>query len=118
MTPVYLTIVATLISFMSFCFAVWIGTKGDKRTDTKDIEDRAKENARINFKLDEISNTTKEIKRDVDGVINDVKEHNKRLIIVEQSTKSAHKRIDFLEKTIPIGKEDVYHEEHIHKTVD
>lgn len=118
MNPVYVTSFAALISFLSLCFAVWLGMKGDKRTDTKDIEERAKENARINFKLDEISSTTKEIKRDVDGVMKDVKEQNERLIIVEQAVKSAHKRIDdFQDKVVYSRKDDGHHEEHIHQTV-
>ena len=116
-TPIIITLVATLISFLSFCFAVWVGLKGDKRTDTKDIEERAKANARINFKLDEISNTTREIKRDVDRVMDDVKDVDRRLIIVEQSSKSAHKRIDLMEKSISIRKEDLAHEDH-HQAVD
>ena len=118
MNPLFITAFAALISFLSLCFAVYMGLKSDKRTDTKDIEERAKENAKINFKLDEISGTTKEIKRDVDGVIKDVKEQNERLIIVEQSVKSAHKRLDdFQDKVVYAIKDDGYHEEHIHKTM-
>lgn len=92
--------IAILISFVSLCFAMWIGLKGDKRTDTKDIEERAKENARINFKLDEISGTTRDIKADVTSMRNEIKSHNDRLIKVEESAKQAHKRIDLLDKTL------------------
>lgn len=88
---------AIVISFVSFCFAVWIGLKGDKRTDTKDIEERAKENAKINFKLDEISGTTREIKQDILSMSADIKQHNDKLIELESSVKQAHKRIDSLE---------------------
>ena len=97
--------VAIIISFSSFCFAVWIGLKGDKRTDTKEIEERAKENAKINFKLDEISGTTREIKADISSVREDIKSHNDRLIKVEESAKQAHKRIDLLDHKL-IGKDD------------
>lgn len=118
MNPLFITAFAALISFLSLCFAVYMGLKGDKRTDIKDIEERAKQNAKINFKLDEISGTTKEIKRDVDGVMKDVKEQNERLIIVEQSVKSAHKRIDdFQDKMVYSRKDDGHHEEHIHQAV-
>ena len=92
--------IAILISFVSLCFAMWIGLKGDKRTDTKDIEERAKENARINFKLDEISETTRDIKADVTSMRSEIKSHNDRLIKVEESAKQAHKRIDLLDKTL------------------
>lgn len=97
--------IAIIISFSSFCFAVWIGLKGDKRTDTKDIEERAKENAKINFKLDEISGTTREIKADIGSMREDIKSHNDRLIKVEESAKQAHKRIDLLDHKL-IGKDD------------
>ena len=97
--------IAIVISFVSLCFAVWMGLKGDKRTDTKDIEERARENAKINFKLDEISGTTREIKADITSVRDEIKSHNDRLIKVEESAKQAHKRIDLLDKTL-IGKGD------------
>ena len=106
---------AMLISFASFCFAVWIGLKGDKRTDVKDIEERTKENTRINFKLDEISNTTREIKNDVTSMRTDINLHNDRLIKVEESCKQAHKRIDLIDHKL-IGKEE-RHEAGIHKTM-
>ena len=99
------SIIAIIISFASLCFAVWIGLKGTKRTDVKDIEERAKENARINYKLDEITSNTRDIKNDITSIANDVRQHNDRLIIVEQSCKSAHKRLDLLEKHL--GKGDV-----------
>ena len=92
--------IAILISFASFCFAVWIGLKGDKRTDTKDIEERTKENTRINFKLDEISSTTREIKADITSMRDEIKSHNDRLIKVEESAKQAHHRISTIESRL------------------
>lgn len=102
MTPEWAAIV---ISLVSVCFAVWSGLRGNKRTDTKDIEERTKENTRINFKLDEISNTTREIKRDITSMRDDIKSHNDRLIKVEESAKQAHHRINNLENRLN-GKED------------
>ena len=49
-------------------------------------------------KLDEISSDTKDIKSDLRNVKSDISSINERLIIVEQSTKSAHKRIDSIQK--------------------
>lgn len=100
-----LEVVAICISFASFCFALFIGMKGEKRTDTKDIEERAKENAKINFKLDEISGTTREIKLDISTLREDIKSHNERLIKVEESAKQAHHRISAVEDRLN-GKED------------
>ena len=46
--------IALLISVISVCFSVYFGLKNNKRTDTKDIEERVKDNTRINVKLDDI----------------------------------------------------------------
>lgn len=100
MNPVVITAFAALISFLSLCFAVWIGLKGDRRTDTKDIEERAKENAKINFKLDEISGTTREIKNDISSMRDDIKDHNNKIIELESSVKQAHKRLDTMESRL------------------
>jgi septal ring factor EnvC (AmiA/AmiB activator) len=58
----------------------------------------AKKQARVESKLDEISSDTKDIKSDLRNVKSDISSINERLIIVEQSTKSAHKRIDNIQK--------------------
>ena len=68
--------------------------ENSKRTDTKDIEDRVKENTRINVKLDNITQTTQEIKSEISSMREDIKSHNDRLIKLEESVKSAHHRID------------------------
>lgn len=56
---------AIIISVLSLGFSVFMGLKSDKRTDTKDIEERVKENTRINMKLDAISTNTTDIKNEV-----------------------------------------------------
>ena len=97
--------VALLISFVSVAFSVYFGLKNSRRTDTKDIEERVKENTRINTKLDSIGQTTQEIKTEISSMREDIKSHNDRLIKVEESCKSAHRRIDGLEERINGGKE-------------
>ena len=56
---------AIIISVLSLGFSVFMGLKNNKRTDAKDIEERVKENTRINMKLDAISNNTTEIKNEI-----------------------------------------------------
>lgn len=97
--------VALLISFVSVAFSVYFGLKNSRRTDTKDIEERVKENTRINTKLDSIGQTTQEIKTEISSMREDIKSHNDRLIKLEESCKSAHHRIDGLEERINGGKE-------------
>lgn len=85
---------AVIISVISVAFSVYFGLKNNKRTDTKDIEERVRENTEINVKLDAISNTTSEIKRDLTSVKDDIKSIDRRLVVVEESTKQAHHRLD------------------------
>ena len=89
--------VALLISVVSVAFSIFFGLKNSKRTDAKDIEERVKENTRINIKLDNIGQTTQDIKTEVSSMRNDIKSHNERLIKLEESCKSAHHRLDGLE---------------------
>lgn len=89
--------IALLISIISVSFSIFFGLKNNRRTDTKDIEERVKENTRINVKLDNIGQTTQEIKTEVSSMREDIKSHNDRLIKLEESCKQAHHRIDGLE---------------------
>ena len=86
--------IALLISIVSVAFSIFFGIKNSRRTDTKDIEERVKENTRINVKLDNITQTTQEIKSERSSMRKDIKSHNDRLIKLEESVKSAHHRID------------------------
>lgn len=49
---------AIIISVLSLGFSVFMGLKSNKRTDNTDLEERVRENTRINMKLDAISNNT------------------------------------------------------------
>lgn len=93
--------VTILISVVSVAFAIFFGLKSNRREDVKAIEERATKNAEINYKLDAISGTVNDIKYDVSATRKKVDDLDKRLIIVEQSSKSAHHRIDRME-----GKEE------------
>jgi len=61
--------IAVIISIISVAFSVFFGffslsfnSKNDKRSDRVELEERVKENTRINMKLDAISNNTTEIR--------------------------------------------------------
>ena len=95
--------VALLSSFVSVAFSVYFGLKNSKRTDTKDIEERVKGDTRINVKLDNITQTTQEIKSEIFSMREDIKSHNDRLIKLEESVKSAHHRIDGIEERVNGG---------------
>lgn len=89
---------ALLISIVSTAFAVFFGLKNTKRADTSDAEKKAVESATINVKLDTIAGDVRDIKYDMTAVKKDVQGLTERMIIVEQSTKSAHHRIDGIAK--------------------
>ena len=80
--------------------------KNNKRTDTKDIEERVKQNTKINMKLDNINSTTQDIKSQLSSVRSDIQKHNDKLIVLDLSCKQAHKRIDEIASRLNLeGKE-------------
>lgn len=90
--------IAYIISIVSLAFSVFFGLKSSKHTDTKDIEERVKDNTRINMKLDAIAGTTQEIKSEISTMREEINSHNDKIIKLEQSLKSAHHMLDTLEE--------------------
>jgi peptidoglycan hydrolase CwlO-like protein len=91
---------AIIISVLSLGFSVFMGLKNNKRTDAKDIEERVKENTRINMKLDAISNNTTDIKNEVSEMRKEINSHDSRIVKVEESVKSFHHRLDGIEERL------------------
>lgn len=90
--------VALLISVVSVMFGIYSGISNLKRNNTADIKKDAVETATINVKLDTISKGVDDIKLEQKNTNKDIKELNERMLIVEQSTKSAHHRIDGIQE--------------------
>lgn len=90
--------VMSLITIASVVFAIYNGLKSIKRADTSEIEARAREQASVNVKLDNISSDCRDIKNDIGTVKKDMQELSERIVVVEQAVKSAHKRIDELKQ--------------------
>jgi peptidoglycan hydrolase CwlO-like protein len=86
--------VSLLVGIVSVAFAVYFGLKSNRRNDVKDIEDRAANNAKVNMKLDNISQNVNDIKYDISATKKEVRDLTERVVTVEQSTKSAHHRLD------------------------
>lgn len=104
--------IAVIISIISVAFSVFFGffslsfnSKNDKRSDRVELEERVKENTRINMKLDAISTNTTEIKNEVSEMRKEINSHDTRIIKVEESVKSAHHRLDGIEDRLNDGKE-------------
>lgn len=100
MMPMWVDWTVFLIGIATFLFAVVWNARNDKRATVHEIEERVKDNTRINTKLDDISSVSREIKEDVSSMRRDIQSHNDRLIKVEESVKQAHKRLDGVENRI------------------
>ena len=89
--------VTVLISFVSLCVAGIVGVTNIRRNKATDDRREASETTTLIVKLENINEGVNEIKSDMRNLRNDVQDLRDRLIMVEQSTKSAHHRLDSLE---------------------
>ena len=87
-----------LLSGISVAFAIFLGISNKKRNDKKDAEQETEERATANTlmmtKLENIADDVKDIKRDYKETRAEVQNLHDRVLIVEQSLKSYHKRLD------------------------
>lgn len=90
--------VTFLISIISISASIYFGFKNNRRGDRSEVEAKAIETATINVKLDNIGSDVKDIKYDISAVKTDVQNLTERMVVVEQSTKSSHHRIDAMEE--------------------
>ena len=90
--------VSMLISIISVFFAVYFGLANKRRNERNDneheAEERATTNAMVITKLENIGNDVKDIKREYRETRADVQRLSERVVVVEQSLKSCHKRLD------------------------
>lgn len=78
-----------ILSMLIAAFALYRNLKGDTKQDAGQMME-------VIVKLETINENVKEVKADMKDVKSDVEKMKERLIVVEQSAKSAHKRIDKL----------------------
>lgn len=90
----YLTIV---IAALSLSLSTYVAIRNNRKSNDKDIADKVARDTKINCKLDEISSDVKDVKYDMSATRSKVENMDKRLVVVEQSVKSAHHRIDRIE---------------------
>ena len=90
--------ISLLLSGVSVAFAIFFGISNKKRNDKKDAEQETEERATANTlmmtKLENIADDVKDIKRDYKETRAEVQDLHDRVLIVEQSLKSYHKRLD------------------------
>ena len=87
-----------LLSGVSIAFAIYFGISTKRRNDRKDVEESVEERATANTlmmtKLEAIGEDIKDIKREYKETRQEVQQLHDRVLIVEQSLKSYHKRLD------------------------
>ena len=90
--------ISLLLSGISVAFAIFFGISSKNRNDRKDTEqeteDRAATHTLLMTKLENIAEDVKEIKRDNREMRSEVQNLRDRVVAVEQSLKSYHKRLD------------------------
>ena len=89
--------IGIVISLLSLTVAAIVGFTNIRRNKKSDDRRDAAEMTTVIVKLETISTGITEIKSDMRNLQTGMQELRDRLIIVEQSTKSAHHRIDKIE---------------------
>ena len=90
--------ITVLISLVSLCVAGVVAITNIRRNRATDDKKEAAETTTLIVKLENINNGVNEIKSDMRNMRDDMQDLRDRLIIVEQSTKSAHHRLSDLEE--------------------
>ena len=89
--------VPILISGLSLLVAIVVAIATLRKDHEQSDRREASETTTLIVKLENINNGVNEIKSDMRNMRDDIQDLRDRLIIVEQSTKSAHHRIDTFE---------------------
>lgn len=93
-----------ILTFVSVVAAVYFAFKSNSRANNDEVSKKAQVDAILSQKLDSISDDTKEIRKEITDVKVKVNDLFERVVMVEQSTKSAHHRLDRYEE-----EEKIYH---------
>lgn len=86
--------IAIVISIISLIITTYFAYKNSNRQDTETTEEKAKEQAIINVKLDTIATDVRDIKYDISETKRQVQEHDKAIALLNSSLKSLHHRLD------------------------
>lgn len=89
--------ISTAIAIVSTCFAVFFGIRNLTRNKTTDDKADATQMATMIVKIDAVGTTVNEIKSDMREFKTEQQYLRDKIIEIESSVKSAHKRIDNIE---------------------
>lgn len=95
MTPAnYIAIAALLVSLVMMIVNSTNITKNQKKAAEDDVKQETAQQTGIMIALDNIKGMLSDIKSEINTVKQDTKENHDQLIIMQQSQKSEHKRLD------------------------
>lgn len=89
--------ISTAIAVVSTAFAIFFGIRNLTRSKTTDDKADATQMATMIVKIDAVGTTVNEIKSDMREFKNEQQFLRDKIIEIEASVKSAHKRIDSIE---------------------
>ena len=92
-----------LISVVSVAFAVYMGVRGNRKADVKEVEARIRSETRTDTKLDELISTSRDTRDSIKALGEEINSHNNRLITVEERLDSTVNRLNVLETRINSG---------------
>lgn len=88
--------VALAISILSVFFAIFFGALNMRRNQKADDKREQSDMTTVIVKLESISSDTNEIKNDIKSLKSDVRHNSENIIRIDESLKSAWKRINEL----------------------
>ena len=95
MTPAnYIAIAALLVSLVMAIINSMNFKNNQKKTEEDDVKQETAQQTGIMIALDNIKGMLSDIKAEINTVKQDTKENHDQLIVMQQSQKSEHKRLD------------------------
>ena len=103
MSPESLEYLRIIISVVSVAFAVYMGLRGNRKADNEEREDRIRTETRMNVKLDDVLAASKDTRDTLKDLQKDIREHNNRLVVTEQSLDNLEQRVSAIEHRLNGG---------------
>lgn len=91
--PIEYTIIISFVSVVCTVIGVSIGLGNLRRNSRLDDRHDSAQFIRVEAQLGYISDNVNKIVTNIDSIINDIKEHRDRILLVEQEVKQARKEI-------------------------
>ena len=90
--------ITILISVISVSAAIFFGIKSQKRADADDIEERTRQNTKIEVKLDESLSLLKSMQDELKSLVDRITADEKKTDMLTVRVDNLEKRMDKLEK--------------------